>query len=172
MQIENCEFKARIHSITAYEAILMKINPIYIGLDQQKDTYFNCNEGRLKLREGNIENALISYIRENTANSKQSIITLYNHKPDAALKIILEQQFGTKVVVNKLRKIYFVDNVKFHFDIVEDLGTFLEVEAINENGKFSYEELKAQCDYFFDYFQLSSEDLIENSYSDLILELV
>jgi adenylate cyclase, class 2 len=85
------------------------------------------------------------------------------------LKNILALQLGIKAIVNKRRKIYFLDNVTFHFDIVENLGTFIEVEAIDTNGKFTTEELKAQCDKYFAFFELTDQNLIDRSYSDLIL---
>jgi hypothetical protein len=52
--------------------------------------------GRLKLREGNIDHALIFYERQNTAGAKQSNVILYQHKPDAALKSILSAAVGDK----------------------------------------------------------------------------
>lgn len=168
----NFEFKAQIAGIEQYEEKLLKLNPKYIGLDHQKDTYFNANKGRLKLREGNIENSLIQYERENVADSKLSKILLYEHRPHPALKDILTDQLGVTVVVVKKRKIYFVDNVKFHFDIVDGLGTFLEVEAIESKERRTIEALKEQCSYYFEFFKLKNADLIGVSYSDLLLEKV
>lgn len=170
MHIKNFEFKAKVDNIQLYESKLLELNPKFIGVDSQVDTYFNVNKGRLKLREGNIENALINYDREDVQNSKESQIILYKHQPNVALKNILEKQLGIKVIVSKKRKIYFVDNVKFHFDEVENLGTFIEVKAIDENNKFEIDELKNQCDKYMEFFGLKKENLVEKSYSDLILE--
>lgn len=78
------------------------------------------------------------------------------------------KQLGVKITVDKKRKIYFIDNVKFHFDVVEGLGTFIEVEAIDNNGTFSVEHLKAQCDKYFTYFGLDKSQLVDKSYSDLV----
>jgi len=149
----------------------LTLNPIFQGLDHQIDTYFNAQQGRLKLREGNIENSLINYDRENVSGSKESQIILYQHEPDVALKNILTRQLGVKIIVNKKRKIYFIDNVKFHFDIVENLGTFIEVEAIDSKEEFTIEELKKQCDKYFEFFELTEQNIIDKSYSDLIIEL-
>ncbi len=124
----------------------------------------------MKLREGNIENALIHYDRQDLQGSKLSNVILYKHKPDVALKDILIRQLGIKVVVDKRRRIYFIDNVKFHLDRVAGLGTFLEVEAIDDSGRYTIEELKEQCDKYYEYFKLNQQDLIEKSYSDLLLE--
>ncbi len=171
MNIKNFEFKAKIDEIEKYENKLLTLNPDFQGLDHQIDTYFNTQYGRLKLREGNIENSLINYDRENVSGSKESQIILYQHEPNVALKNILIRQLGVKIVVDKKRKIYFIDNVKFHFDIVENLGTFMEVEAIDSKEEFTIEELKEQCDKYFDFFELTQNNIIDKSYSDLIMEL-
>ena len=172
MNIKNFEFKAKVGSLEKYENKLLTLNPVYQGLDHQIDTYFNVQKGRLKLREGNIENSLINYDRKNISGSKQSEIILYKHEPNIALKNILTHQLGVKIIVDKKRKIYFIDNVKFHFDIVENLGTFIEVEAIDMKEEFTIEELKIQCDKYFDFFELTGINLIDKSYSDLIMDLV
>ena len=70
MKIKNFEFKAKIDEIEKYENKLLTLNPKFQGLDHQIDTYFNLQYGRLKLREGNIENSLINYDRENISGSK------------------------------------------------------------------------------------------------------
>ena len=171
MNIKNFEFKAKVDEIEKYESQLRTLKPEYKGVDHQVDTYFNVKQGRLKLREGNIENSLINYDREDVAGSKESQIILYRHTPDPALKAILTHQLGVKIVVEKRRKIYFINNVKFHFDIVENLGTFIEVEAIDERDEFTLEELKNQCDHYFRFFDLKESNLVDKSYSDLMKEI-
>jgi predicted adenylyl cyclase CyaB len=170
MILRNFEFKANVEDYTSMEQLLLTLNPKFIGTDQQKDTYFNVINGRLKLREGTIENSLIQYERENLQDSKKSDIILYKHKPDEALKEILSLQFGVKVVVEKIRKIYFIENVKFHFDEVPGLGQFIEVEAIDETGLISIESLQEQCNHYFDFFGLNKAWMVDKSYSDLLLE--
>jgi len=168
MNIRNYEFKARVNDLKKYEEKLLLLHPSLHGTDHQKDTYFNVPKGRLKLREGNIENALINYERVDTANTKLSNIILYKHQPDAALKAILTLQFGIKAVVDKKRKIYFIENVKFHFDEVANLGTFVEVEAIDVNNTYSLAALQQQCEHYFHFFELTKAHLIANSYCDLL----
>jgi predicted adenylyl cyclase CyaB len=159
------ERKISIH----WKKKLLTLSPEFIGEDHQTDTYFSIAKGRLKHREGNIENSLIYYERNNVADSKQSNVLLYHFQPAPSLKEILLKVHGIKVIVNKRRKIYFIDNVKFHFDEVKNLGTFIEVEAIN-SGAISVEKLKQQCDFYADFFGIQSGDYESVSYSDLILE--
>ena len=166
----NIEFKAKTNDIIALEKKLLSLNPQFIGEDHQKDTYYNVNTGRLKLREGNIENALIWYQREDVSGAKQSDILLYKHAPDEALKNILIKLHGVKIIIDKIRKIYFVENVKFHFDRVEGLGTFVEVEAIDSTGEIGIEKLKEQCNFYINFFEIKTEDFMKKSYSDMMME--
>ena len=167
----NIEFKAKANNIEGLEEKLLSLNPQFIGEDHQKDTYYNVNTGRLKLREGNIENALIWYQREDVGGAKQSDILLYRHAPDDALKNILIKLHGVKIIVDKIRKIYFVENVKFHFDRVEGLGTFVEVEAIDSTGEIGIEKLKEQCNFYINFLEIKAEDFMKKSYSDMMMEL-
>jgi predicted adenylyl cyclase CyaB len=170
MQILNFEFKARTTDLDGLEKKLLKFNPYFYGEDHQTDTYFNVPAGRLKLREGNIENSLIYYERQNTTDAKQSNVLLYKHSPDKTLKDILIKTNGIMVVVEKKRKIYFIENVKFHFDTIEGLGTFLEVEAIDSTGDIGIELLKEQCNKYAAYFGIVDSDYIALSYSDLLMQ--
>jgi predicted adenylyl cyclase CyaB len=133
MQHSNIEIKARFTHQEEVRKILNSLNADFKGIDNQIDTYFNVPFGRLKLREGNIENHLIQYDRENKDGPKQSNILLYKSNPKSSLKKILTNSLGIFVVVNKQREIYFIDNVKFHIDKVKDLGNFVEIEAIDKN---------------------------------------
>ncbi|MFN9783954.1 MAG: class IV adenylate cyclase [Sphingobacteriales bacterium] len=168
MNITNIEFKAMVNDLREVETRLQTLSPVFKGLDHQIDTYFNVPHGRLKLREGNIEHALIQYHRDNLAGAKESSVVLYKHKPDPALKQILTLQFGVLKVVDKQRKIYFIDHVKFHFDQVLGLGEFMEVEVINENNRFTMEELQAECKRWIGFFDILPEQFVETSYSDLV----
>jgi predicted adenylyl cyclase CyaB len=168
--ILNIEFKARCADISAAEKILLQYNPRFAGEDKQVDTYFTVPHGRLKLREGNIENALIHYERENTAGSKASTVLLYSAQPGSNLKALLENSLGIKAVVDKRRRIYFIENIKFHFDTVKNLGTFIEVEAIDSDGSIGRETLQQQCDHWATVLGVQPEDYVAESYSDLLMK--
>jgi predicted adenylyl cyclase CyaB len=166
----NIEFKARTARLAQQEALLQQQPHLrFAGEDHQVDTYFHVAHGRMKLREGNIEYALIHYTRENTASSKSSHVILYQPKPDPALKNLLTAALGIKMVVRKRRRIYFIDNVKFHFDTLDTLGDFVEVEAIDQNGTIEPEVLQQQCEYYANLLGIQPEDYMAESYSDLLL---
>ncbi|MCO6461986.1 MAG: class IV adenylate cyclase [Saprospiraceae bacterium] len=171
MNIRNIECKAKVDDLTFCEKRLLLLNPEYKGLDMQVDTYFNVREGRLKLREGNIENALIHYDREDCTGAKESRIILYKYIPDQALKDILVKHLGVKVIVRKRRKIYNIDNVKFHFDEVERLGSFIEIEAIGEADNPDSGRISRQCQFYMEYFNFLPENYLNKSYSDMVMDL-
>ena len=166
----NVEIKARHLNPNSIRNYLKKHNADFKGTDHQVDTYFNVLSGRLKLRQGNIENNLIYYCRTDELKAKESHFQLVQ-VPDAnILKEVLTQSLGIKVVVEKDREIYFIDNVKFHIDIVVGLGSFMEIEASNLHGDISKERLQEQCNFYLKEFEIRDEDLIAFSYSDMLLK--
>ncbi len=163
------EIKARSKNSDKVRRALKDKNAEYKGIDHQIDTYFNVAEGRLKLREGNIENNLIHYHRPDIDGPKNSLVTLYKSNPESTLKEVLTKALGIKVVVKKQREIYFINNVKFHIDEVDSLGSFIEIEAIgikNDNT----EELRKQCTHYMQLLEVKDSDLVTNSYSDLLMK--
>lgn len=165
----NIEIKAKCSEHDKVRKVLQEHSAEYHGLDHQIDTYFNVVQGRLKLREGDIEHYLIHYDREDKKGPKQSNVTLYNPHPNSALKSILSKSLGILAVVDKQREIYFIGNVKFHIDTVNDLGTFVEIEAIDKDGVIGREKLLEQCNFYMQLFGIKEEDLLNCSYSDMVL---
>ena len=162
------EFKAQVPDVKPYEEKLLALQPRFVGEDVQTDTYFEVPNGRLKLREGAIENALIFYERENVAATKTSAVRLFK-TTDAALKAVLCAALLVKVVVRKRRRIYFLGNTKFHFDAVDGLGAFVEVEVIDETGLGDAGALASQCEHYRNQLGILPEQLLAPSYSDLLL---
>jgi adenylate cyclase class 2 len=169
----NIEIKARSTHHDKIRSILASRKARRVGVDHQIDTYFKvsvADGSRLKLREGNIENSLIFYQRSNQEGPKRSDVLLVRLSPDPALKNVLAASNGILVVVDKSREIWFDGNVKLHLDTVEDLGTFVEIEAIDADGTYSVAQLETQCHDFMRLFGIESGDLVDRSYSDLLLE--
>ncbi|MCB0839414.1 MAG: class IV adenylate cyclase [Bacteroidetes bacterium] len=164
----NIEIKAQTDRIDEIRQILRDHNALEKGTDHQIDTYFYALNGRLKLREGNIENSLIHYQRPDQAGPKTSEVTLYRSQDTETLKTLLSNAFGVWKKVMKAREIFFIENVKFHLDTVKELGTFVEIEAIDKDGTIGKEKLMEQCQRYMELFQIRDEDLLEKSYSDMI----
>jgi adenylate cyclase class 2 len=174
MQVQNVEIKAHCSDPDRIRKILEQHQADFKGTDHQIDTYFQVPDGRLKLREGSIENNLIFYQRPDQANAKVSDIALTpitSSEQAGELKQLLSQALGQLVVVDKKREIYFIDNVKFHIDEVKGLGNFVEIEAISERDAFTTEDLYAQCRKYMDLLDIQDSELAKASYSDMLLNL-
>ncbi len=164
----NIEIKARCTEPQQIRRILQQHNARFVGTDTQVDTYFNVPAGRLKLRQGTIENALIYYRRADQAGPKQADVWLYSCPDGAGMKELLTAALGVRVEVIKRREIYFVENVKFHIDQVEGLGSFVEIEAIDSDLSMGKEKLRLQCQLFLELLGIRTEDLLDGSYSDML----
>jgi predicted adenylyl cyclase CyaB len=163
------EIKARCTNPSKVRQLLLQQpNLQFIGVDAQVDTYFKIPSGRLKLREGNIENSLIYYDRENKKDAKKSDVTLYKPTEVASLKAVLLAALPTLIVVEKKREIYFIDHIKFHIDTLSALGSFIEIEVIDANDAMDISEMKEQCQWYMELLDIQKEDLMENSYSDML----
>ena len=136
------------------------------------DTYFKVDSGRLKLRQGSVETNLIYYNRPNTKSPKKSSVLLYKPNEALDLKKILVAVHPTLCVVDKVREIYFIENVKFHLDTVLGLGTFMEIEAIDETNEMEYGIILKQCKNYMSQLNIVEEDLISVSYSDLVMQQI
>ena len=169
MPFINVEIKARSTNLDDVRDWLLNHHAEFKGTDHQTDTYFNVSSGRLKLREGIIENNLIYYERIDQDGPKLSDCQLTPVNNPAVLKDMLERSIGVKVIVKKKREIYFIDNVKFHIDEVPGLGNFVEIEASNLNKAVSREELLRQCNYYMRELEIAEADLVDRSYSDMLV---
>ena len=165
------ELKARCADPARVRSILKSRRAVFKGLDHQRDTYFRVPSGRLKLREGNIENALIYYKRADQKNSKRCDSFLYKSPGGSSFKKILTLVLGALVAVDKKREIYFIRNAKFHIDKVRKLGSFVEIEVFGPAGSASERKLREQCEYFRKLLKIEAKDLVADSYSDQLSRL-
>jgi adenylate cyclase, class 2 len=166
------EIKAACKNPENAEQILLAHGAFLHGIDHQIDTYLVVPEGRLKIREGNVENNLIYYNRtEEAGKLKESHVDLISINEDNKNFIaLLKKALLTKVVVDKMRKIFFVDHVKFHIDQVQNLGSFIEIEAIDNDGSISKETLTENCEYYMRLLGIEKTEIINKSYSDMLGE--
>jgi predicted adenylyl cyclase CyaB len=170
MAFLNIEIKAKCNDPVFIRNYLLSAGAEFKGVDEQTDTYFAVANGRLKLREGNIENNLIFYERTDQPGPKNSHFHLVKVINAEGLKEVLTKSTGVKVVVKKKREIYYISNVKFHIDDVPGLGSFVEIEAGNVLADIPEEKLKEQCNFYLGEFEIKQEDLIDISYSDMLFE--
>ena len=164
----NVEIKAVCGDPQTVRGILEKSGARYLGLDRQKDTYIVVADGRLKLRQGNIESALIHYRRPDAAGPTPSDVHLCKLQDPGGMLHILSSALEVDVVVEKNRHIYFLENVKVHVDVVPGLGQYVEIEAIGDPGANVEARLERQCREVMALLGIRDEDLIDRSYSDML----
>jgi predicted adenylyl cyclase CyaB len=167
VKLLNFEFKARLTDEPRVREALKRLGARFIGTDRQIDSYFRVPSGRLKVREGRIENALIFYRRSNVRRARQAAVEMMLLPRRNSLRAILTHALGTLAVVDKRREIYFVKNVKIHLDRVRQLGKFVEVEAISRTS--DVKKIRSQARQFQELFGITAKDIVAESYSDLIL---
>jgi len=163
---QNIEVKARCSDLHRVRQILKSKAAEYRGLDNQLDTYFRVKQGRLKLRTGNIENFVIYYNRPDVKGPKLSKVLLVPTNVGSELAQILSTCLETLLTARKKREIYFLGNVKIHLDSIDGLGQFVEIEAQSDGRTET--ELRAQCEECVNLFDIKTEDLLAQSYSDLL----
>jgi predicted adenylyl cyclase CyaB len=162
------EFKARIDNPDAIREYLLGKGCEFIGVDNQTDTYLNVRTGRLKVREGNIENALIWYDRKNRPGPRKCSYIVNNFENNRELAIIKDQlieSLGILAVVKYRREIFILQNLKFHVDSVGNLGNFFEIEASGEDEH----SMKINCRQWLDELGIGKEQLLAISYSDMVI---
>lgn len=166
------EIKARCAHPEQVLGRLRELGALEQGVDRQVDTYFVCAAGRLKLRQGPIENHLIYYLRDDQPGPKDSRVTLHPVDPAAGdgLRGLLTTALGVRVTVVKSRAILWIGDVKFHVDDVDRLGTFVEIEAIDRTGDIGQVRLLELCEQYLHELDIADEDLEPRSYSDLLLQ--
>lgn len=165
----NVEIKARCGDPARVRRILAARQADFKGTDRQIDTYFNVRRGRLKLREGTIENGLVFYERPDRKGPKTCDVRLVptDAASGRAIKALLTAALGVRCVVDKRREIYFIGNVKFHIDRVRKLGTFVEIEARDAGGRYGTRKLRAQCASYLKQLGIEAGELISGSYAEM-----
>jgi homotetrameric cytidine deaminase len=134
------------------------------GVIVQRDTYFRVASGRLKLREEEPGEAhLISYVRPDDASVR---VSEFRVLPAAEGSLAaLTETLGVDVVVQKRRHLLLWETVRIHIDEVTGLGSFVELEAVAEDGSDLSRE-RAQVDHLIE--ALGIGQLVEGSYSDAV----
>jgi predicted adenylyl cyclase CyaB len=160
------EVKAVIEQPERIREILKQQKARFTGVDFQTDLYFRVPRGRLKLRQGNIENALIFYERPDVAAPRKSRAVTQPVSSDHSLREILSASLGVLTEVSKTRESYLLGHTKIHLDQVEKLGAFVEIEIPHPDGT-DEAVLQEECHRMTRLLGLREADFCAVSYSDL-----
>ncbi|MEX0595013.1 MAG: hypothetical protein WD512_00825, partial [Candidatus Paceibacterota bacterium] len=78
---------------------------------------------------------------------------------------------GTVTVVDKKREVFLIGNVRVHLDEVQDLGSFIEFEAVYEERSIEDKEREVKkVSELMDAFKIKKKDLLGKSYIDYLLK--
>lgn len=131
--MRNVEFKAELRDLPLAISVCEALGARYVGLLEQTDTYFRVADARLKKRETTGEpTEWIFYERPDSSSPKISRFMIYSEAE--ALERFGFSPLPVWVVVRKSRELMLLGNVRIHLDIVRDLGTFIELEAMVTKG--------------------------------------
>ena len=164
----NVEIKARVADLDAVEARARAIATHGPEEIFQDDTFFACTRGRLKLRDfGDGRGQLIHYARADEAGPKLSEYSIAPTAEPAALREALARALEIPGRVVKRRRLYLVDRTRVHLDVVEGLGTFVELEVVLRDSE-SVEEGTAVARKLLEQLGVAEGQLVTGAYLDLL----
>lgn len=164
----NIEIKARIRDLDATRARVTALGARHASTEEQVDRYYELEgERRLKLRTIAGERAeLIHYRRPEYEGVRASDYEITPVRDEPA-GVCLVPKTPPLLVVRKRREVHMLDNVRIHLDEVEDLGTFVELEAVVDSAHDDV-VCRAQVDRILAALGIVPDELLRASYSDLL----
>jgi len=164
----NVEIKALLRDPARTRALAQAIadrEPVVLS---QRDVFFPCAAGRLKLRHlGPTKGQLIFYQRADDAGPKTSTYRIAETDSPADLEAVLAAAHGVRAVVSKTRTLLMAGRTRIHLDEVEGLGDFLELEVVLEEGESEAAGI-AEAEALLQRLGIAEGDLIDRAYVDLL----
>ena len=164
----NIEIKAHIESVQSLvpkAAAIADEGPIEIVQD---DTFFSCENGRMKLRAfSKEEGELIFYRRADQQGPKESFYVRSPTSSPDTLREALSLAYGQAGRVQKHRTLFLVGRTRVHLDNVKDLGHFLELEVVLEEGELA-ELGMSEAHSLMAKLGVEPSQLIDGAYVDLL----
>lgn len=164
----NIEIKAHATDFSSQIKIAESLCGSEPEVIHQEDVFFNVSSGKLKLRIFSPDRAeLIFYNRPNQHGPKMSRYEISPTNDPEGLKSILKNAYGIRSTVVKTRLLFMSGRTRIHFDNVESLGEFIELEVVlsksedPDGGENEAQEL-------MDLLGVKEEHLVEVAYVDLL----
>ncbi len=166
----NVEIKASIRSAGDLVERISRIADSGPENIEQDDTFFLCNNGRLKLRAfADGKGELIFYNRSGTEGPRTCNYEIVPIDEVDMLHGMLTRAYGEVGRVRKRRALYMVGRTRVHIDKVEGLGTFLELEVVLKEDED--EEVGVQeATELMKKLGIEGSALIDRPYVDLLNE--
>ena len=164
----NIEIKASIKNIEDLELKIVEIADKGPTEIIQDDTFFKCDNGRLKLRTfSKTKGELIFYKRADESGPKECFYLKSETPEPSILRESLVLAYGAAGRVQKRRLLYFKGRTRIHVDRVEGLGNFLELEVVLEDNE-TKERGVEEAMILLSQLGIENSQLVETAYVDLL----
>jgi predicted adenylyl cyclase CyaB len=163
----NVEIKARVAD---REALVRRVQAVATDgpvVIVQDDTFFHCDNGRVKLRKFSEDRGeLIFYRRPDEPGPKESFYIRSPTSAPDAMRESLARAYGVAGRVRKHRTLYLAGRTRVHVDRVEGLGDFLELEVVLDDGE-SVDAGTREAENLMATLGIEASDLVQGAYVDL-----
>ena len=170
----NIEFKALATDFASQQALAEKLSDQALQILYQRDVFFKIYDGRLKLRIfGPGDGELIFYRRPDALGPKLSDYQISHPDEPDKLEALMSRALGRLATVNKRRTVYLCGRARLHFDQVDELGEFIEVEVVlteAETREQSFAAAEQEARELMQALRIREDDLVECAYVDLLLQ--
>jgi predicted adenylyl cyclase CyaB len=164
----NVEIKARAADFVRQMTLAAQVATQGPTVLHQRDTFFGVPHGRLKLRDFGGTGELIQYERPDLAASKTSDYVVVPVGEPEPVRLALSRALGITVEVIKTRTLYLAGCTRIHFDEVEGLGQFIELEVVLREGEDDSAG-QAEAADLMARLGIRQEDLVSCAYADLLM---
>jgi len=164
--MQNVELKCELLDPAAAREVCRRLGARRVGLLEQRDTYFEVEEGRLKRREcvGRADE-WIFYRRPDRNEARLSEYEVLD-RASADARFGLDRLRAWSVV-EKRRDLWLVGATRIHLDDVKDLGWFFELEAVVGSAQDVNAARRAVADIQAAFAHVLGNP-VATSYSDLV----
>ena len=167
----NIELKARDPDPSASLEVCRALGAEDRGTIAQRDTYFKVARGGLKLREEQPGRPhLVQFERASQSQQRESRYRIVEVSDGTALCAALAAAIGIRGVVVKRRRLLLWQGVRIHLDEVEELGTFIELEAVAPRDSDLTDEYRLVAE-LRDALGLTDERLVALGYAEQLGDL-
>ena len=164
----NVEIKARVADAEDFARRAAMLTGSAAQHLEQYDRFFAVPEGRLKLRcfaDGDAE--LIFYRRADTGGPKVSSYAKLPVSDPESMATLLQAALGSIGSLRKKRRVWLAGRTRVHLDHVENLGTFMELEVVLEEGEPQAAGAR-EAQLLMDKLGVQQAELVSGAYLDLL----
>lgn len=165
---ENMEIKARVDNLEALLPVIARLADEGPDYELQDDTFFVCDNGRLKLRvvDGG-RGVLIHYRRADDLGPKPSHYEYSKTSSPDTLRSVLALAYGETGRVRKHRTVFRLGHARLHLDRVDGLGDFLELEVPIGDG-MKQDDAVLEASRLMAELGVGEPALVDGAYVDLL----